>query len=116
MAPDGLAVTVELIGGELVDGVADPVGGDVVVDLRGGHRSVAHQLPQDIEAGLAGHLYVEDDAGRRPRLGGGEKRCALAEAGHLVALARQHDGKGIQHQGIIVDDEDFLAGWIAYGH
>ena len=68
---------------------------------------------QDIEPRLARHVHVEDHAGRRARLRGGKKRSAFGKAGDLIAFPRQNDRKSVEHERIVVDDEDFPAGCIA---
>ena len=87
--------------------------GDVA--LAGDHEDrrrivLAVKLLQDIEAGFAGNMHIEQDAGRSPGARDRQQRRAVRKADHLIAARRQHHRQGVANGGIVVDDEDLAVG------
>ena len=67
--------------------------GDVA--LAGDHEDrrrivLAVKFLQDIEAGFAGNVHVEQDAGRRPGARDRQQCGAVGKTDHLIAARRQH--------------------------
>ena len=71
---------------------------------------LAVQLLQNVEAGFAGDMHVEQDAGRRPGSRNRQQRGAVGKADDLIAARRQNHRKRVANGGIVIDYENLPAG------
>ena len=71
---------------------------------------LAMKFLQDIEAGFAGDMHVEQDAGRRPGSRNRQQCGAVGETDDLIAARRQHHGKRVANGGVVIDYKNLPAG------
>ncbi len=85
------------------------------VALSGDHEDrrrivLAVKLFQNVEAGFAGNMYIEQDAGWRPASCNRQQRRTIREADHLIASCRQNHRQGFTNGRVIIDHENLAAG------
>jgi hypothetical protein len=71
---------------------------------------------QDVEAGAARHVQIEQDAGRHPGARLGEDRRAVGEQRDAKTGCDQQGGERVARSGIVVDDEDLGCGSVRGRH
>src|SRR6185503_2137020 len=71
---------------------------------------------ENVEARPAGHMDIENNAGRCARPRRRQEGATISKGGDLITLQRQDHRQGVAHRLVVVDNEDLTLGLDSLGH